>query len=81
MSEKEIFMHFFEEIQLLIDKGMVDKDVIIDLIGYYAGVFHRIEEFHADITDYDNEDYWKYYLKFVKSIPDKFYKYKLNCTR
>jgi len=71
--EKEMFMHFFEEIQLLIDDNMIDKDVVIDLIGYYIGIFHRIEDYHADITDYNEEKYWKYYLKFVRSIPDSFY--------
>ena len=71
--EKEMFMHFFEELQLLIDEDMIDKNVIIDLIGYYVGIFHRIPEFHQDITDYEDERYWKYYLKFVRSIPDDFY--------
>ena len=71
--EKEMFMHFFEEIQLLIDENMIDKDVVIDLIGYYIGIFHRIKEYHSDITDYNEERYWKYYLKFVRSIPDNFY--------
>lgn len=71
--EKEMFMHFFEEIQLLIDDDMIDREVIIDLIGYYVGIFHRIPEFHQDIRDYEDERYWKYYLKFVRSIPDDFY--------
>ena len=35
--------------------------------------FHRIKEFHQNITDYEDERYWKYYLKFVKSIPNKLY--------
>ena len=68
-----MFMHFFEEIQLLIDENMIDKDVLIALIGYYVGLFHRIEDFHSDITDYNDERYWKYYLKFVRSIPEDFY--------
>lgn len=72
--EKEMYMHFFEEIQLHIDDNMIDKDVVIDLIGYYIGIFHRIEEYHADVTDYNEEKWWKYYLKFVRSIPDSFYK-------
>lgn len=71
--DKEMFMHFFEEIQLLIEDDMIDKNLAIDLIGYYVGIYHRIEEFHADITDYNEERYWKYYLKFVNSIPDSFY--------
>ena len=54
-------------------QNMIDKDVVIDLIGYYIGIFHRIKEYHSDITDYNEERYWKYYLKFVRSIPDNFY--------
>lgn len=73
IREKEMFMHFFEEIQLLIDAKMIEQNVIVDLIGYYIGIFHRIKEYHQDITDYENEKYWKYYLKFVRSIPDDFY--------
>lgn len=71
--EIEMFMHFFEEIQLLIDAQLMDKDLVIGLIGYYVGIFHKIPEFHQEITDYDDERYWKYYLKFVKSIPTDFY--------
>lgn len=71
--EKEMFMHFFEEIQLLINDNMIDKDMVIKLIGYYVGVFHRIEDYHSDITDYNEEKYWEYYLQFVRSIPDNFY--------
>ena len=73
IREKEMFMHFFEEIQLLIDDDKIDREVVIDLIGYYVGIFHRIKEFHQNITDYEDERYWKYYLKFVKSIPNKLY--------
>ena len=76
--EKEMFMHFFEEIELLIEGKMIERDDVIDLIGFYGGVFHRVSEFHKDISDYDVEDYWKYYLRFVKSIPDSFYKNKLK---
>ena len=76
--EKEMFMHFFEEIELLIEGKMIDRNDAVDLMGYYGGVFHRIKEFHEDITDYYEEDYWKYYLKFVNNIPDDFYKNKLN---
>lgn len=73
--EKEMFMHFYEELELLLERDMIDEEVV-NLMGFYGGVFHRIKEFHEDITDYNVEDYWKYYLKFVKRIPDSFYKNK-----
>ncbi len=70
--EKEMFMHFFEELQIFINNKMLDKNEIIDLIGYYAGIFHKFSEYHSDITDYEDERYWKYYLQFVRSIPEDF---------
>lgn len=70
--EKEMFMHFYEELQMLIDCNMVEGDVAIDLLGYYCGIFHRIKEFHQDITDYDDEKYWEKYLRFAKSSSDYF---------
>lgn len=73
VREKERFMHFFEELQLLIDNKMLEKETVIKMMGYYIGVFHKIEEFHKDVTDYDDERYWGYYLKFVRSIPDNFF--------
>lgn len=45
----------------------------LELLGYYAGIFHKYEGFHQDISDYENEKYWRLYLKFVRSIPDSFH--------
>lgn len=73
LREKELFMHFFEEIQLQINNGMIDKNDAFDLMGYYCGIFHRVEGYHRDITDYDDERYWKYYLQFARSIPDSLF--------
>ena len=72
IREKELFMHFFEEIQLHIDNNMIDANVAKELLGYYAGIFHKYEGFHQGISDYENEKYWRLYLKFVRSIPDSF---------
>jgi len=73
VNQKEMFMHFFEEIQLLVERKVVNADDTIELTGYYAGIFHRIKEFREDVTDYDNKQFWNYYLNFVNSIPDSFY--------
>ena len=66
-------MHVFEELQLCIDAKMISQSAAIDLFGYYVSVFHQIEEYHSDITDYHNENYWKNYLKFANSIPEGFH--------
>ena len=71
--EKEQFMMVFEELQQCIDAKMIPLDTAIELFGYYVSVFHRIEKFHSDITDYDNEKFWNYYLKFANSIKPDFH--------
>ena len=71
--EKEMYMHIFEELQLCIDAKMIPLSVAHNLFGYYLSVFHQIEEFHSDITDYNNKNYFEYYLKFANSLPPKFY--------
>ena len=73
VREKELFMHVFEELQLCIDAKMISQSTAIDLFGYYVSVFDQIEEYHSDITDYHNENYWKNYLKFANSVPKEFY--------
>lgn len=70
--EKEMFMHFYEEVQMLINSKMINGEDAIDLLGYYCGVFHKIKEYHQDITDYEDEKYWKKYLKFAKDSSDYF---------
>ena len=71
--EKEQFMMVFEELQQCIDAKMIPLRKAIELFGYYVSVFHRIEKFHLGITDYDNEKFWRYYLKFANSIDKDFH--------
>ena len=73
IREKERFMHIFEELQLYIDSKMIPLPTAIDIFGYYVSVFDQIEEFHSDITDYNNENFWKNYIKFTSKIPKGFY--------
>ena len=72
--EKEAFMCIFQELQLCIDAKMIPREKAIEYFGYYASVFHRIKEYHSDLTDYYNENYWKDYLTFVNSIDPNFHK-------
>ena len=71
--EKEAFMSIFEELQLCIDAKMISKEKAIEYFGYYASIFHRIEGFHSDITDYNNKHYWEDYLNFVNNIREDFH--------
>ena len=72
LREKEMFMHFFEEVQMLIDSKIIKGEDAIELMGYYCGVFHKIKEYHQDITDYDDEKIWKKYLTFAKKSSEFF---------
>ena len=73
VRDKEIFMHFFEQLEMHIENGMLERKEVNDQLCFYAGIFHRFEEFHADITDYDDERYWHYFHSFVNNIPKDFY--------
>jgi len=68
--EKEIFMRLFEEIQIHLDKELLDKETVYDELAYYALVFDDINEFHEDITDYDDEEIWENYHKFIKGMKE-----------
>lgn len=76
--EKEQFMLVFEELQLCIDANMIPLKKAIDIFGYYVSVFHYIPKFHSGVTDYEDENYWKHYLKFANSIQEDFYRKHSN---
>lgn len=76
ITENELFMRFFEEIQLLIDDDLLDGDNAVYLMGYYCEVFHRIKEYHKNITDYEDKRFWGTYLKFANSIPERLDNYQ-----
>lgn len=81
LTEKEMFMRFFEEIQLLIEDKLLDGDKAIYLMGYYCDVYHRIDEYHGDISDYNDEETWGTFLKFANSIPEGFENYLKKTKR
>ena len=52
----EIFMHYFEEIELLIESKIMDEQMVYDMFSYYLFVFERnIKEF--DIEDYESNSW------------------------
>ena len=73
LRDKEIFMHFFEQLEMHIENNMLNRKEVNDHFCYYAGIFHKFPEFHEDITDYDNDNFWHYYHSFVDNIPKDFY--------
>ena len=55
----EIFMHYFEEIEHLINAGIMDEQMVYEMFSYYLFVFeNNVEKF--DITDYKSDSWSKF---------------------
>ncbi len=52
INTKEMFMRFFEELQVQIENKYLNAYDVYDLFAYYAIRFDRFEEYHKDIKDY-----------------------------
>ena len=79
---KEMFMRFFEEINLRIEKGDMNADEVYKLFAYYAMKFDEYPGFRLDIKDYKkeselegnsedvnkNKDYWVDFRSFIEKM-------------
>ena len=68
--DKEIFMRFFEELQTMIDEGLMNPKDASNMFGFYAKQFHKYSKLRTDITDYDT-DLWEKFRKFA-TMSDNF---------
>lgn len=66
--KKELFMRFFEEINLRIEKGDMNADEVYKLFAYYAMKFDNHPDFRSDIIDYKNESELKALSKSERNI-------------
>lgn len=79
-NQVELFMRFFEEVEVSIEAGRLDRDVVNDLFAYYAKELVKkggnkkeedaaLNEYeHKEIlpTDYDyKSNSWQYFNEFV----------------
>ena len=64
-NEKELFLRFFEEIQISIEQGALDKAHVKELFFYYAKVAYDMGE--SFICDF-NHDCWRKFRTFVESM-------------
>ncbi len=67
----EMFMRFYEEIQIQIEKGRLEEKQVFDLFAYYAMVFDANERLRVilGINDYDkNEWVWSLFKTFVRRM-------------
>lgn len=64
--EMEMFMRFYEELDLQIVHGRLDETEVIDLFYYYAERLDKNEELRRSfgITDY-NDEHWNSYRRFI----------------
>ena len=65
----EIFMHYFEEIEYLIDGGIMDEQMVYEMFSYYLFVFEKNRE-EFNITDYDSDSWrrFRHLLIRIKNI-------------
>lgn len=65
-NQVELFMRFFEELQLAIDAGRIDIDSANNLFAYYA---HELPRIGNDLLpeDYNpNEGMWRNFQRFIQ---------------
>lgn len=63
--DKEMFMRFFEELNILINKGLLNEKDTLKMFAYYALVFDEYPSFREDIRDYDNKKQWYDFHQFI----------------
>lgn len=64
-NERELYMRFFEELQLLIDDDVLPQDKVHILFGYYAGELYRFQIHHSFVDDFFEKD-WDLFRKFAR---------------
>lgn len=65
LNDKEMFLRFFEELQLTIERGGLSKEIVYDMFAYYAiKVADKGEEF---VKDYNTEN-WRRFRLFAESM-------------
>jgi hypothetical protein len=64
--DKEMFMRFFEELNVQINKGLLQKEDTLRLFAAYALIFDEYSSFREDITDYDDRTVWSNYHDFIE---------------
>ena len=68
--DAEMFMRFFEEMEIQISENRLNPKQVCDLFSYYAIIFGDDESLRNSlgVTDFDNSDNWKNFKVFVKKM-------------
>lgn len=65
VNDKEMFLRFFEELQLTIENGGLPEEVIYDMFAYYA--IKADDEGRKFVDDYETEN-WTRFRRFAKRM-------------
>lgn len=77
--ERELFIRYFEELQIQINGGRLAKEKVQELFAYYGIVAFLDPSFSEDIIEFDSKDekisensknIWRNYFLFLKSNRD-----------
>ena len=68
-NQKEMFMRFFEELELQIENDRLDQDTVKDFFVYYAVAAAVCPEFMNDVF-IDRYGLWEHYKRIVKRYKD-----------
>lgn len=83
IHKKEMFMRFFEELNLRLEHNDMNIDEVYNLFAYYALKFDKYWDFRLDIKDYKNslelrgmhevdkkkyKDYWNGFRSFIDKM-------------
>lgn len=77
--EVEMFMRFFEELELLIRANSIDEKVVSYMFFHYVQTFNRLKDKWKNV-EYDSEE-WKLFHDFfarMKRIKEDRNNYKIN---
>ena len=66
LYEIELFMRFFEELEISIQSGLLDENIACKMFSYYAIAFSQETNLKGKIKDYDEE--WVYFNNFIKRL-------------
>lgn len=66
--EVEMFMRFFEELELQIQYGRLDEKDVLELFVYYANKLNKNDELRKQLGVIDYEKNWRKYISLMNRI-------------
>lgn len=72
--DAEMFMRFFEEMQIQIKQGRLDEKQVYDLFAFYAIILGEEEAFRTSLgiskSEYDKSSNWNHFKSFIKRMEE-----------